>query len=69
MASLCVYLTQLVWLVIKDVYKVVCGDCGKTLVITNPLMVQTAKMSKVTARCRKDKCNAKADLHKARYGD
>jgi hypothetical protein len=53
----------------SEAYRVVCDDCGKTLVVTDPHMVELAKRCNVVARCRKDKCNEKADLSEARHGD
>lgn len=38
----------------EEAYRVVCDDCGKTLVITHLEMVRLAKECQVTARCRKD---------------
>lgn len=52
-----------------DAYRVVCGDCGKTLVVTDPAMIDLAKRCNVVARCRKEKTDAKADLPQARYGN
>ncbi len=48
-------------------FRVVCDDCGKTLVITHPEMVKLARESQVTARCR-DKCNEKIDIPEASSG-